>query len=150
MCVEADRTPYTAGANDNASAVGLVLTLTEEFRDRVKIYATDVDEESLAQARQSIYTEKQMEPVPAAWRKKYFESSGGRFIFRNDLRRSVIFGRHDLISDAPISRLDLLVCRNTLMYFNSEAQGRILARLHFALNDSGFLFLGKAEMLLTG
>ncbi len=61
----------------------------------------------------------------------------------------MIFGRHDLVQDAPISRLDLLVCRNTLMYFNAETQAKILNRFHFALNDSGFLFLGKAEMLLT-
>ncbi len=61
----------------------------------------------------------------------------------------MIFGRHDLVQDAPISRLDLLVCRNTLMYFNSETQTKILARFHFALNDTGILFLGKAEMLLT-
>jgi two-component system CheB/CheR fusion protein len=70
-------------------------------------------------------------------------------VFRADLRRAVIFGRHDLVQDAPISRLDLLVCRNTLMYFNAEAQSRILDRFHFALKDSGVLFLGKAEMLLT-
>jgi len=53
------------------------------------------------------------------------------------------------MQDAPISRLDLLICRNTLMYFTAEAQGRILARFHYALNDDGFLFLGRAEMLLT-
>src|SRR5256885_411574 len=69
--------------------------------------------------------------------------------FRKDLRRSVIFGRHDLVQDAPISRIDILVCRNTLMYFNAETQGRILDRFHFALNDRGALFLGKAETLLT-
>ena len=60
-----------------------------------------------------------------------------------------IFGRHDLIQDAPISKIDLLVCRNTLMYFNAETQAKILARFHFALRDCGFLFLGKAEMLLS-
>ncbi|GAC1470712.1 MAG: hypothetical protein NVS2B14_17260 [Chamaesiphon sp.] len=70
-------------------------------------------------------------------------------IFHKDLRRAVIFGRHNLTIDAPISRIDLLACRNTLMYFNAEAQARILARFHFALNEGGFLFLGKAEMLLT-
>jgi two-component system CheB/CheR fusion protein len=61
----------------------------------------------------------------------------------------VIFGRHDLVQDAPISRIDLLVCRNTLMYFNAETQARILARFHFALAEAGVLFLGKAEMLLS-
>jgi two-component system CheB/CheR fusion protein len=61
----------------------------------------------------------------------------------------MIFGRHDLIQDAAISRLDLLTCRNTLMYFNAEAQARILARFHFAIHKSGYLFLGKAETLLS-
>ena len=86
--------------------------------------------------------------MPAELREQYFDAEGDRFVFDKDLRRSVIFGRHDLIQDAPISRVNLLVCRNTLMYFNSEAQARILARFHFALSDDGFLFLGKAEMLL--
>ena len=59
----------------------------------------------------------------------------------------MIFGRHDLVQDAPISHLDLLVCRNVLMYFNAEVQARILARFHFALAPEGVLFLGKAEMM---
>ena len=61
----------------------------------------------------------------------------------------MIFGRNDLVQDAPISRIDLLVCRNTLMYFNAETQARILTRFHFALAPAGMLFLGKAEMLLS-
>src|SRR5262249_20143053 len=92
---------------------------------------------------------KHIEDLPAELRERYFERMGSQHIFHKELRRSVIFGRHDLVQDAPISRLSLLVCRNTLMYFNNETQGRILNRFHYALNDSGFLFLGKAEMLLT-
>ena len=79
----------------------------------------------------------------------YFEQVGERFLSASRSAPAVIFGRHDLIGDAPISRLDLLVCRNTLMYFNAETQNRILARFHFALSGAGYLFLGKAEMLLT-
>ena len=119
-----------------------------EFRDRVKIYATDVDEEALAQARQAAYTEREVRGIPAELLERYFDQTGGRYVFRKDLRRSVIFGRNDLVQDAPISRIDLLVCRNTLMYFNAETQARILARFHFALARAGVLFLGKAEMLL--
>jgi two-component system CheB/CheR fusion protein len=121
----------------------------EAFRQRVKIYATDIDEEALAQARLASYRPEGIQPVPEEWCEKYFVKQNGRFVFNGDLRRSVIFGRHDLVQDAPISRLDLLVCRNTLMYFNAETQGNILIRFHFALNDYGFLYLGKAEMLLT-
>ena len=61
----------------------------------------------------------------------------------------MIFGRNYLVADAPISRLDLLICRNTLMYFNAETQGRILRRFHFALNDGGVLLLGKSEMMVS-
>jgi two-component system CheB/CheR fusion protein len=70
-------------------------------------------------------------------------------VFSKELRRSVIFGRHDLIQDAPISRIDLLVCRNTLMYLSSETQWHVLARFSFALREGGYLMLGKAEMLLA-
>lgn len=124
-------------------AIGL-----NSFADRVKIYATDLDEQALAHARQGSYSAQQMEDVPEALREKYFESSNGRFTFRADLRRAIIFGRHNLVHDASISRLDLLICRNTLMYFNSELQSRILTRFHFGLNTPGYLFLGKAEMLV--
>jgi two-component system CheB/CheR fusion protein len=121
----------------------------EEFKHRVKIYATDIDESALARARLGVYTLKDLAAVPEELRDKYFEIQGTRGTFPADLRRSVIFGRHDLLQDAPISRLDLLVCRNTLMYFTADTQSRILARLHYALNDGGYLFAGRAEMLLS-
>jgi len=120
----------------------------EAYADRVKIYATDVDEEALARARGG-YSERNLESLDPRLRSRYFERQGDRFMFLAPLRRTMIFGRHDLMQDAPISRLDLLICRNTLIYFTAEAQGRILGRFHYALNDDGYLFLGRAEMLLT-
>src|SRR5207302_11087379 len=111
--------------------------------------ATDIDEEALTQARTATYTPKEVAGVPDELLEKYFQHMARRYIFPKELRRAIIFGRHDLIHDAPISRIDLLTCRNTMMYFNSETQARILDRFHFALNDHGFLFLGKAETLLT-
>ncbi|YAF97627.1 MAG: CheR family methyltransferase [Nodularia sp. CChRGM 3473] len=144
---------WSAGCASGEEAYTLAMLMVEllgveEFRQRVKIYATDVDEEALNQGRQAVYSAKDVQVALPELREKYFELTGNNYVFRQDFRRSVIFGRHDLLQDAPISRLDLLVCRNTLMYFNSETQGRILARFHFALNDTGYLFLGKAEMLL--
>ncbi len=145
---------WSAGCASGEEAYTLAMLMaeslgTEQFRQRVKIYATDLDEDALSQSRQAIYSAKDVQALPSELVAKYFESTGNRYIFRQDLRRSVIFGRHDLLQDAPISRIDLLVCRNTLMYFNAETQTRVLARFHFALNDTGYLFLGKAEMLLT-
>jgi two-component system CheB/CheR fusion protein len=121
----------------------------EKFRARVKIYATDIDEEALAFARLASYTERELAGLPDGYRERYFEPVGPRFQFDPDLRRSVIFGRNDLLQDAPISRIDLLACRNALMYFNAETQARIVTRLGFALKPRGVLFLGKAEMLLN-
>src|SRR3954465_1258515 len=119
------------------------------FLERVKIYATDVDEEALDTARQGAYPARAVEDVPRDALERFFERSDQRYTFRRDLRRAVIFGRNDLVQDAPISRIDLLVCRNTLMYFNAETQSRVLRRFHFALDDEGVLVLGKSEMLIT-
>ncbi|GAA2534214.1 CheR family methyltransferase [Winogradskya humida] len=145
---------WSAGCASGEEAYTLAMVLAEAlgidaFRERVKIYATDVDEEQLGEARQATYGEREMESVPPGMAAKYFEPAGTGFTFRKDLRRSVIFGRNDLVQDAPISRIDILTCRNTLMYFNAETQAKILSRYHFALCDSGVLFLGKAEMLLS-
>ena len=145
---------WSAGCASGEEAYTLAMVTAEVMgadaaRERVKIYATDVDEEALDQARQARYTAKQVEGVPPELLERYFERNGDGYMVSKDLRRSVIFGRHDLLQDAPISRIDLLVCRNTLMYLNSETQSRVLARFSFALHEGGYLMLGKAEMLLT-
>ncbi|MEC3913126.1 CheR family methyltransferase [Nocardia sp. CDC160] len=145
---------WCAGCASGEEAYGLAIVLAEvlgidEFRQRVKIYATDVDEEALTSARHAVYSEKEVQPLGQELIQRYFEPIGGRYSFRKDLRRSVIFGRNDLVQDAPISRIDLLACRNTLMYFNAETQTKILDKFHFALAPRGLLFLGKAEMLLS-
>ena len=98
----------------------------DEAAKRVKIYGTDVDDEALRDARVGVYASKNLDSMPPELRDKYFEQTGSQFAFRPDLRRRVIFGRHDITRDAPISRLDLLVCRNTLMYFNVETQAQVV------------------------
>ena len=145
---------WSAGCASGEEAYSIAMLLAEElgaseFRERVKIYATDIDEEALNRGRQGAYSPKELAGVPDDLRSKYFEVKGQLGVFPQDLRRCVIFGRHDLLLDAPISRIDVLICRNTLMYFNAEAQARVLARLHYALDDGGCLFVGRAEMLLT-
>jgi two-component system, chemotaxis family, CheB/CheR fusion protein len=143
-------TGCASGEEAYTAAILLAEALSEDqFRDRVKIYGTDVDEDALAKARQGAYTAKELEGAPEYLREKYFTEVGGLYSFNKELRRNLIFGRNDIIQDAPISRIDLLICRNTLMYFNIETQLKILARFHFALNDQGYLFLGKAESLLS-
>jgi two-component system CheB/CheR fusion protein len=120
------------------------------FKSRVKIYATDIDEDALSTAREAVYATKQLQQIDPAMRERYFQPANGGFAFRNDLKRCVIFARNDLHKDPPISRLDLLVSRNTLMYFSPEIQERILTNFHFALRSGGFLVVGKAEALQNG
>ncbi|WP_009630292.1 CheR family methyltransferase [Synechocystis sp. PCC 7509] len=145
---------WSAGCASGQEAYTLAMVLAEvigveDFHKKVKIYATNVDEAALNQARLATYSTKEVEGIPESLLERYFKQTNGNYTFCQNLRRSVIFGRHDLLQDPPISRIDLLSCRNTLMYFNAETQAKIISRFHFALNTSSFLLLGKAELLLS-
>jgi two-component system, chemotaxis family, CheB/CheR fusion protein len=145
---------WCAGCASGEETYSLAMALADalgenDYLERVKIYSTDVDEAALTEARHATYSAAAVEAVPSELRERFFERVEQRYAFRKELRRNVIFGRNDLVQDAPISRIDLLTCRNTLMYFNAETQSQILRRFHFALNNWGFLYLGKSEMLVT-
>ena len=145
---------WSAGSASGEEAYTLTMLLAEVlgddgFRARVKIYATDVDEAAIAHARQGVYPERVLEPISPERRARFFERTGDAYAFRRDLRRGLIFGRHDLVQDAPISKTDLISCRNTLMYLNTDTQRQVLEKFRFSLNDGGFLILGKSEMLFT-
>jgi len=120
-----------------------------EFCRRVKLYATDVDTDALDKARSATYSATEVEMISPVLRKAYFDQEGSRFSVRKDIRRSVVFGRHDLVRDAPISRLDICTRRNVLMYLDTETQAGVLDRLHSALLPGGLLLLGKAETPLS-
>jgi two-component system CheB/CheR fusion protein len=120
-----------------------------EFARRVKIYATDLDEAALETARHATYLPRDMENVPDALRDKYFERTASHYMVSRELRKCVIFGRHNIVDDAPISRIDLLACRNLLIYLATDTQNAVLPRLHYALTDDGVMFLGKAETQLA-
>ena len=145
---------WSAGCASGEEPYTIMMMLAEHLgmdavRQRVKLYATDIDDEALQEARMATYSARDVAGIPEHLLAKYFRQSGPNYVFSSDLRRNVIFGKHDLMNDAPISRVDLLTCRNTLMYFNSEVQSRILSRFHFALRPNGLIMLGKAEMLFS-
>src|SRR5829696_8586807 len=124
---------WSAGCASGQEPYSIVMMLAEALgpdvvRERVKVYATDIDDDALAEARRAVYTPKQLAELPEPLVETYFERQHDDYVFHRDLRRCVIFGRHDLLQDAPISRIDLLMCRNALMYFNGEAQARVLER----------------------
>jgi two-component system CheB/CheR fusion protein len=146
---------WSAGCASGEEAYSLAVLLAdaigeERFRRSVKIYATDADNEALVVARHGRYREQKLiEAFGEDRTDRYFEREGGFGTFRSDLRRALIFGRHDLVQDPPISRIDLVTCRNILMYFTSEVQLKVLSALHFALVPGGYLFLGKSEALVS-
>src|SRR6185437_194607 len=106
-------------------------------------------EAALNAARHASYLPRDVEGVAEPLLHKYFERTNNHYLVSRELRKAVIFGRHNIVHDAPISRIDLLVCRNLLIYLETETQDLVLPRLHYALVDDGFLFLGKAETQLA-
>lgn len=145
---------WSAGCATGEEAFSLAICLADlqnrQAPANVKIFATDVDEPALATARAAVYPADQLRNVDARRLGRYFERlTGDRYAIRREIRSSVIFGRHNVQTDPPISRLDLLVCRNLLIYLGQAAQQQVLSRFHYALKEDGYLFLGKAETLMT-
>jgi two-component system CheB/CheR fusion protein len=146
---------WSAGCASGEEAYSLAVMFAEalgedRFREQVKIYATDADTDALADARQGRYRITDLEAALGEERtNRFFERDAHYGVFKSDLRRTLIFGRHDLVQDPPISRIDLISCRNTLMYFTVEVQVKVLTSFQFALNPGAYLFLGKSEALVT-
>jgi two-component system CheB/CheR fusion protein len=145
---------WCAGCASGEEAYSVAMLLAERMgidgvREHAKIYASDIDEEALTEARRATFKLTDTADLPPRFLEQYFTVDGNVAAMNRELRRAVMFGRIDLLHDAPISRVDLLLCRNTLMYFNSEAQARVLSRFSFSVNPEGFLVLGRAEMLFS-
>jgi len=143
---------WCAGCATGEEAYSAAILINEVLGTRIeeyeiKIYATDNDESALSIARRAEYAIESLRGVTPEIKAKYFT---GERILRvvRDIRRRVIFGRSNLLSDAPISHVDLLLCRNVLIYFDAAAQSHIMSRLKYALNENGILFLGKSESQL--
>jgi two-component system, chemotaxis family, CheB/CheR fusion protein len=143
---------WCAGCATGEEPYSLAILLCEHLGPRlkdyeIKIYATDNDESALNSARRAEYPEESLRGVKPDIKARYFIGDKMLRLVR-DVRRMVIFGRSNLLTDAPISHVDLLLCRNVLIYFEAAAQAHIMARLIYALNDGGILFLGKSEAQL--
>lgn len=112
----------------------------------LKIFATDVHKDSLRFASEGVYANESLELVPPDFRNEFFAvDGGGRYRVNARLRKAILFSPHNLIRDVPFNRVDLVSCRNLLIYFEGAAQARALAAFHFALRMQGALFLGPSE-----
>ena len=111
----------------------------------VQIFATDLSEQAIHSARVAEYSATSMESVSKDRIKRFFTKSGNRYRIVKEVREMCVFAPHNILSDPPFCRLDLITCRNLLIYFDAQAQKKVLNTLHFALNEGGYLMLGKSE-----
>ncbi|HWD15255.1 MAG TPA: chemotaxis protein CheB [Casimicrobiaceae bacterium] len=116
----------------------------------VNLFATDIDEEALAFARAGLYPESIAEQVAPERLRRFFTRESGSYRVQKQLREMVMFAAHNVIQDAPFSRLDLVCCRNLLIYLTRHLQTKVLDLLHFALRADGYLFLGMSESVEDG
>jgi two-component system CheB/CheR fusion protein len=112
---------------------------------RVQIFATDIDERALGVARSARYPSALLDSVSRERRERYFIMDGGSHVVTKDVRELCIFSPHSVIRDPPFSRIDLISCRNLLIYFGPDVQNQVIPTFHYALRPDGYLFLGSAE-----
>jgi two-component system CheB/CheR fusion protein len=112
---------------------------------KVQIFATDIDEDAIQHAREGFYTINDATDVSTERLRRFFNKEGDGYRIRREIREMVLFANHNFIKDPPFSHLDLISCRNVLIYLNRLAQERVMETFHFALNTGGFLFLGTSE-----
>jgi|AGTN01.3.fsa_nt_gi PAS domain S-box len=146
---------WSAGCASGEEAYSIAMLLSDKLGDdignyEIRIYATDIDESALNEARKGAYSASKMKSVSKEHLEKYFNREDDTYKVKRSIRQMVAFGRQDLITDAPISHLDLIICRNVLIYFKLELQSRIIIKFHYALNKNGYIFFGKSESMLTG
>jgi two-component system CheB/CheR fusion protein len=147
---ESDLRVWVPACSTGEEAYSLAILLEEHCRrlekpPRIQIFATDIDEQSIAEARDAFYPDMIQVDVSTERLREYFVADGGGYRVRKVIREKVLFAAHNLLSDAPFTRCDLISCRNLLIYLKTTAQEQVFDLFHFALRSGGLLFLGTAE-----
>jgi two-component system CheB/CheR fusion protein len=141
---------WCPGCSTGEEVISIAILL-REYMDtlraapRVTIFATDIDEHALAVARASRYPLALLEGVSPERRKRFFHAQTGSAVVAKEVRDLCVFSPHNLLRDPPFSRMDLISCRNLLIYFDADVQRQVLPIFHYALRPGGFLFLGMSE-----
>ncbi|MBS1794426.1 MAG: PAS domain-containing protein [Acidobacteria bacterium] len=141
---------WVAGCASGEEAYSMAMLLYEYAAGlpdppKIQVFASDVDDEAIAEARESRYTGTIVEDVAPERLRNFFVKEEDGYRVRKQIREMILFASHNLLRDPPFSRLDLVSCRNVLIYLNRETQEKVLRIFHFALRDTGYLFLGASE-----
>lgn len=143
--------PACSTGQEAYSIAMIIAELQDNKTDKipVQIFATDLSEEAIRNARNGEYSQSDVDSIPKKYLSRFFTKEGDNYRIVKDLRDMCIFAPHNILRDPPFSRMDFVSCCNLLIYFDSAAQKKVFASLHFALNDGGYLMLGKAESIGT-
>lgn len=142
---------WSCGCAHGEEAYSLAILLAEFFGignlKEARVFATDADEKAIDKARKGTYTEESLRNISQNLKNRYFEKTDKGYKLNHEIRHLVRFGALDIIRGNPISKVDLLLCRNLLIYFEKGLQGLVLKKIDFALKPGGILVLGTAETL---
>lgn len=141
---------WSAGCSTGEEVYSLAIMLddllqVEGSKAKLQLFATDIDERAISIGRAGQYSQAIVTDVPPTRLRQYFVKEDEHYRIRKEIREKVLFAKHSLLSDPPFSQIDLIVCRNLLIYLDREVQRDILQMFHFALRPGGFLFLGSSE-----
>ncbi len=143
---------WMPGCATGEEVYSLAILLAEELGDqrdkyRIQLFATDINGEAVSMARAGLYPEAALSGIDSALIARYFTVQDGMYLVDKSLRDMTLFARQDLVQDPPFVRLDMISCRNLLIYFKPELQDRVIKVFHYALRSTGVLFLGKSESI---
>lgn len=141
---------WSAGCATGEEAYSLAMVICDELtiapkEISVKVFGTDLDQDAITHARLGIYSESEVSPLGQSKIESYFDRKHGAYEVKKHIRDMVVFARQDLTLNPPFVKLDLVSCRNVLIYFEGDLQNKVLEIFHYALKSDGYLFLGKSE-----
>ena len=143
---------WVAGCSTGEEAYSIAILFCEvmeeaKLKRNIKIFATDLDAEAIATAGKGVYGDNIVDSVSPARLARYFTRRNNTYTINRDIRKMIVFSPHNVFQDPPFGKLDLISCRNMLIYFQPVLQNDLFAIFHSALKDNGFLFLGKSEAI---
>ncbi|MFI3200253.1 MAG: protein-glutamate O-methyltransferase CheR [Eubacteriales bacterium] len=139
---------WSAACSTGDEPYTLVMMLAQHIPlEQVKVFATDLDKQVIATAKNGIYSERSLTALPAEWKKKYFTVTGKTYTISEAVKKRVEFKEHNLLKDSYPAGCHLIVCRNVLIYFTEEAKNEVFAKFNKSLTKDGILFIGSTEQM---
>lgn len=140
---------WSSACSTGEEPYSLVMALSKFFPLReIRVMATDIDEEAMNKARLGLYSEKSLTNLPSNFKNKYFTKVGNSFKISDDIKNCVEFSKIDLLKDRFPINVDLLTCRNVMIYFTEEAKELLYSKFYNSLSDNGILFVGSTEQII--